>query len=372
MKIIAVILLTVSSLTFAAEDPLKILTWEGYVTTADIININTVLAEKGYAIKAEVIQPFASGPKQMFNLLRQNECDISFLTLNYIKMQNGKLTSLLQSIDVDSPRLSHYKTLRPELTHIPMGVVNNSPLYIPFGGGAYGIWANMKHLKREDIPKSIKELWLPKWQGKLSLTSGQIQPNIALVMLAMDMPPYHINDLLNLPESDAQLFSNRREAITISRGQALQLTTQLYRQVPRFWDGVPDYGDDILLTASYGVEIAQLNQRGGQWEFVSFVEGSTTWLDTINFSKSLKGKRLEAAEIVANYFLSKTAQTRIVTELGMVAASTLVDSNPLLDANPAFFSEYLFWPPYNSTATNIMNSMSDKAMKAAQEVSSLN
>jgi spermidine/putrescine-binding protein len=356
-----------NSAPLAAQETLKILTWEGYVQQQDLTNINQKLKADGYDITAELIQPFASGPLQMFDIIRQGNTDISFLTLNYIKMQDDKLVSLLQPINIDSPRLKNYQKLRPELTRIPMGMVEQKPLYLPFGGGAYGIWANMKRLTPEQLPTSIDELWLPKWRGKLSLTSGQIQPNIALVMLAMGLPPYYINELLNLPEKDPLFFRNRKQAINISKGVAQEKLNQLYQQVAYFWETVPTYQDDVLLTASYGIEIAQLNAQGGQWQFINFDEGSTTWLDTINFSIDLEGKRLEAAEIVANYFISKEVQTRVVNELGMVAASTLVDANPMLDANPYFFSEQLFWPPYTKTATNIMQSMSSRAMRKRNE-----
>jgi spermidine/putrescine-binding protein len=356
-----------NSTPLVAQDTLKILTWEGYVQQQDLTNINQKLKDDGYDITAEIIQPFASGPLQMFNMIRQGNADISFLTLNYIKMQDNKLVPLLQPINIDSPRLRNYQELRPELTRISMGMVENKPLYLPFGGGTYGIWANMKRLTPEQLPTSITELWLPQWQGKLSLTSGQIQPNIALVMLAMGLPPYHINDLLNLPKEDTLLFRSRRQAINISRGMAQEKLNQLYQQVAYFWETAPTYQDDVLLTASYGIEITQLNAQGGQWQFIKFDEGSTTWLDTINFSIDLEGKRLEAAEIIANYFLSKEVQTRVVSELGMVAVSTLVDTNPMLDANPYFFYEQLFWPPYNKTATNIMQSMSGRAMKKRSE-----
>jgi spermidine/putrescine-binding protein len=369
IKLVGVVLLSCLAFHSIAKDELKIFTWEGYVTSDDLDQINSKLQQQGYNIQAKLIQPYASGPKQMFDILRQGECDIAFLTLNYIKMQGEKIAPLLQKINTRSPRLSHYAHLRPELTNIPMGMGTTGPLYIPFGGGAYGIWANMTKLTQAELPTQLNDLWHPKWKGKISLTQGQIQPNIALVLLSMQMPPYYINDLLSLNEDNPRFYANRRQAIRVSRGPLQQKTSRLYRQVARFWDAAPDFGDDILLTASYGIEIAKLNAQGAKWQFVHFKEGSTTWLDTINFSKALTGKKLEAAEIAANYFISKQAQTRVVEELGMVAASNLVENNPLIDDNPYFFSEAMFWPPYNKTANNIMQTISDKAMAQASQES---
>lgn len=351
--------LTMLSAPVYAKEILRIFAWEGYVTPADLISVNTLLEEQGYDIEAKLIEPFASGPEQMFNIIRGRQCDVSFLTLNYINMQGEKTSKLLQAIDSKSPRMPNYAKLIKGLTNIPMGMSAQGPLYIPWGGGAYGIWANMKKLSDADLPLSVKDLWRDKWKGKLSLSKGQIQPNIAIVMLAVGKPPYHINNLLTA--------GNRAEAIDFVNKEAQEKTNLLYKQVKHFWDGVPDYSDDLLLTASYGVEIAAENAKGGRWQYVQFKEGSTVWMDTINFTKDLTGKKLEAAEIFANYFIGKEVQTRVVNDLSMVSVSTLVEKNPLLDSNADFFSAQMFWPPYDKIADNIMKGMSDTAMAAAKK-----
>lgn len=356
---IATTMFLIFSALAQAKDTLRVFTWEGYVTADDVKAVNKLLEAKGYDIEAKVIEPFASGPEQMFDIIRSGKSDISFLTLNYIKMQGEKTSKMLQAINTASPRLSNYEKLRKELKAIPMGMAKEGPLYIPFGGGAYGIWANMKKLKKPDLPKSVTELWDAKWKGKLSLSKGQVQPNIAIVMLAMGKSAYYINDMM--------IAGKRDEANKFSVGEAQKKTDLLYGQVARFWDGSPDYKDDLLLTASYGVEVATENAKGGKWEYVQFSEGSTVWMDTINFASSLTGKKLEAAEIFANYFIGKEVQTRVVNGLSMVSVSTLVDSNPIIDSNPKFFSEKMFWPPYDKIADNLMKKMSDTAMGAIKK-----
>ncbi|ACA87635.1 ABC transporter substrate-binding protein [Shewanella woodyi] len=354
--LLASTLAMVSPISHATEI-LRIFTWDGYVTPQDLTAINQQLKVHDYNIEAQVISPLASGPEQMFDVIRSGKCDISFLTLNYIKMQEEKTAKLLQVINTQSPRMPNYKKLKAELTALPMGVVKQGSVYIPFGGGAYGIWANMNKLTIDELPVSVKDLWDDKWTGKLSLAKGQIQPNIALVMLSMDKPPFYINDLIN--------SGHRRQAMQFVADEAQLQTNLLYQQVHSFWDGTPSYDQELLLTSSYGVEIENKNAEGGQWQYVQFEEGSTVWLDTINFAKHLSGAKLEAAEIVANYFIGKSVQNRLVNELGMVSVSNLVENNPLLDNNPDFFSKQMFWQPYDKTADNIMDLMSDAAMTQA-------
>lgn len=353
------LLLTCLSLmtVIAKAETIKVFTWEGYVTDADVEAVNQLLKQQGYGdFDIKVVQPFAEGPEQMFKILRNNAADISFLTLNYIKMQNDKIANLLQPINSKSTRLSNYQKLSKRLTQIPIGLKDSQPLYIPWGGGAYGIWANMAKLSPSELPTSVKDLWLPKWTGKLGLSSGQVQPNIAIASLAMGRAPFYLNDLAESRKSLTSEFKSNSEL-------QIKMNT-LYQQVGQFWTAGPDFNDpNILLLASYGIAASAANKAGGNWQLVKFDEGSTAWLDTINFHKNLKGKKLEAAEVFANYFIGKTVQNRVVNELGMVAASTLADSNPLIDENPNFFDVKLFWPPYKKSADNVMIKVSESAMK---------
>ena len=79
----------------------------------------------------------------------------------------------------------------------------------------------------------------------------------------------------------------------------------------------------LEIISSWGPEIDALNQQGGNWQRLRFHEGNMYWLDALAFNHKLEGRRLEAAEIVANYFISQQVQLRITRQLSMKAASTL-------------------------------------------------
>ena len=355
--LISIAIVFFGAIGLTQAETIRVFTWEGYVEPHEVSAVNAILKEKGYSeYTVEVIKPWAEGPEHMFKVLRAGKADISFLTLNYIKMQSDKIAKLLQPINTASSRLSNFSKLSPALTAIPMAMHNDKPLYLPWGGGAYGIWANMDKLKASDLPSSVKELWDKKWKGKLALSSGQVQPNIAIAALAMNKAPFYINDMA------ADRAALAKESDTNS---PIQLkVNSLYSQVGQFWPGGPDFSDpNVVLVASYGIAASAVNAKGGNWQLINFKEGNTVWLDTINFHKDMKGRKLEAAEIFANYFIGKDVQERVVNGLGMVAASSLVGKNPLIDTNPNFFSVEMFWPPYMKAADNVMLLVSDRAMK---------
>ncbi|MBF0300454.1 MAG: extracellular solute-binding protein [Oligoflexia bacterium] len=339
-----------------ATEKLRIFTWEWYVLEEEVKEVNQLLKQQNYDIEVEVIKPWAEGPEQMFDVIRGDKCDISFLTVNYIGMQKARTAKLLQPINTSSPRLSNYKHLRAELTNLEMGLQDKKPLYIPFGGGAYGLWADRNKVKESELPSSYSDLLSPKWHKKLSLTKTQVQPNVAIALMSLGKSPFYLNDLVKNGKME------EANELAKPNGELQKRVNALYAQVATFWDGAPFYIN--IIEASYGVEIIRENSKGAKWGLIHFKEPNTVWMDTINFHKSLSGKKLEAAEIFANYFIGKKVQTRVVEGLSMVSVSRLVDKNPLLDENPKFFDANLFWPPYEQDADNLILRLSNIAMKA--------
>lgn len=359
---LSILLLILTSLSFTTThaEPIKILSWEGYVSPQDINTVNGILKNKGYKHQLEVIQPWAEGPHQMYSLLKNNKADISFLTLNYINQKAGKIARLLQPINTNSPRLTNYKYLLPELTGISMGTVNNEVLYIPWGGGAYGIWANMNKLNNNQLPHKVADLWDRKWFGKLSLSKGQTEPNIALASLALGKKPFYLNHH-TIPSRELYKMTSADSSIQ-------QKVNGLYQQVGAFWEASPTFSDDLLLVASYGFGAAQANKEGGNWKLIDFEDGNTVWLDTINFHKNLSGTKLEAAEIFANYLIGKKVQQKMVNQLGMVGVTNELISNPMLQDNPNFFKNELLWPPYNKKVSMVLRKLSKQAMRNRKEL----
>jgi len=349
-------------LVVMAKQPLRILTWEGYVTQEELQEVNLLLEKKGYDYHAVLVEPYAEGAEQMFNLIRTNKVDITFLTLFFIRMENERTAKLLQPINIKSPRLSNYADLLPSLTHLSMGLnAAGSPLYIPWGGGIYGFYIDRNKVAAKDIPRSVKDLWLPRWADKFSLNKTQEWYNIGLSLMSLNQSPFYIYHL-------AQMQSRREMRTSIDpKGELQQKLNNLYANAGGFWEASPEFKPSFSIVSSWGPEIVRENSNGANWQLIQFKEGHMAWLDTINFVKALEGKKLEAAEVLVNYFISKKVQSRIVKQLSMVAAHSKVEANDTLGNSRELFRAHMFVPPYDKVTYNAMKQMADRARKGTKE-----
>jgi len=341
------------------KQPLRILTWEGYVTETELKEVNQLLSDKGYPYTAELVKPYAEGAQQMFDLIRGQKCDVAFLTLFFIKMENEQTSTLLQAINTQSPRLTNYKELRKSLTHLPMGLNEaREPLYIPWGGGAYGFYVDRNKVAEQNVPKSVSELWLPKWKNKFSLNESQPWYNLGLALMTMGASPFALHNLA--------LSDRRNEIVNMIRsgGELQHKTNTLYQNAGHLWAASPTFKPKLEIVSSWGPEISHENKQGGNWQKINFKEGDMVWLDTINFVKGMNGLKLEASEIFANYFIGKKVQSRIGRELSMVAASSKVEVNKTLGDADKLFSNGLFVPPYDAISYSVIKRMTDKAINS--------
>lgn len=357
--ILSVLLIGIASNTVQAKQPLRILSWEGYVTDTDIQAVNKLLDQQGYDYSVQVIEPLAEGASQMFDVIRANDCDLAFLTLFFIKMEREQTAKLLQPINTASPRLTNYKHLQKKLTHLEMGMYGEKPLYIPWGGGIYGFYANMD--KVSVPPESVNDLWEPKWHKHYSLNGSQEWYNLGLSMMSLGDPPFYLNSLVEQ--------GNRKKLtlFTAKRGELQRRLNSLYQGATELWEASPTLNEDLWVVSSWGPEIGQANEAGGNWQLINFKEGNMIWLDTLNIVKGVTGKKLEAAEIFANYFIGKEVQERVVSKLSMFAASSLAEENPLIDQNEDFLRSEFFVPSFHHTTHNLMEKMVKRARAESSE-----
>ncbi len=340
---------------YAATTPLKILTWEGYVTDQDVTVLDKQLAYEGYPFHVEIVKPYASGAEQMYSLLRAGDVDITFLTLFFIKMSHQRIQKYLQPIDTTSPRFTHLDSLVPQLTDIAMGKEGNDLFYLPFGGGVYGFFSNDPAVGASG---DVNMLWRDELQGKFSLNTSQPWYNVGLALMALGKPPFYLNDLI--------LKGKRREAKIFATTKVLPKLTALYRSSGATWSISPSFNDGLSVVSSWGPEIFRQNAQGGSWRKIDFTQGDMVWLDTLNLAAHLEGQKLAAAELVLNYFISPQVQKRVASELSLYPAhpGALPYANIAIDTGS--FRSDMFVPPYNFIADNLINTITDEARKQAR------
>ena len=346
-------------LSLHAAAPLRIMSWEGYVTPSDIARLNLLLDKAGYPHDVTVISPLAENAAQLYEQLRLDRCDIAFVTLFFLKMEHQQLTRVLQPINVDSPRLSNYAFLLPGLQRIPMGMQGDRPLYIPWGGGAYGFYIDADRIKSADFPGSVADLWLPRWAGKYSLNAAQEWYNVGLSLMSLGYSPFHLQQLV--------MAGQREQAIALAHadGPLQRQLTALYRNSGHLWQSVSRAAPGLEIISSWGPEIDALNQQGGNWQRLQFSEGNMFWLDALAFNRTLTGRRLEAAELIANYFISQQVQLRITRQLSMKAASTLGYRQDEDFRWLQAVDRQSVVPPYDAATHGIMKRLLNRAHEAA-------
>ncbi len=346
-------LLFIVPFLLTAKESIKIFAWEGYVTDLDIKNVNLLLEHSNYQYEAVLIKTVAEDAEQMFSVIREKKCDIAFLTLFFIKMEGNKTARLLKPVNTKSPRLFNYKYLDKDLTHIPMGLLNDQPLYIPWGGGIYGFYMNEKD--KHQVPDTVADLLEEKWKNRYSLNKGQFWYNVGIALQSINLHPFYLNDLA--------VAGNRHELakLTGPNSPLQNRLNLLYQNAGALWTAGPEFEENLQIVSSWGPEIQKQNMKGSNWQLVNFKEGKQAWLDTINFTKELSGKKLEASEVIANYFIGKSVQKRISEQLSMIPASTQVKNRGLLSDYPKIFKNGYFVPPFNRLAHSIMKQMVNRA-----------
>lgn len=349
------LLITLGQVALALE-PLRVLTWEGYVQVEDVKAVNALLTTKNLPYYVEVIKPYAEGAEQMFDLIRGQYCDVSFLTLFFIKIEKEQTARLLQPINQNSPHLSNYSDLLSNLIQLDMGLDNQqNPLYIPWGGGVYGFYIDYNKLGADEVPKSVKELWHEKWRGRFSLNKTQAGYNFGLALMSLGKSPFHLYHLIQ------QGSREELKALMHPEGRLQVQLNLLYQNAGNLWTSATEFHPELSIVSSWGPEIQAKNEAGGDWRLIKFEEGQMVWLDTINFVKHLKGEKLAAAEVFANYFIGKKVQDRIADELSMMPALPAANKNSDLGQMQELYQEPMFVPPYDEVTYGIIKKMANVA-----------
>lgn len=339
-------------LTDEIPSNINLLAWEGYVSQVDVENINTLLKNQGYNYQVELYPQNAENAEQVYYLFRLREVDIGFITLSFFNGHGLNFFKLLQPINIDSPRLTHYPNLVKRFVEAPDGILNEQRYYVPFGLGFYGFYLNRTHYPDLISPTSVSDLFTESYRGLFSLCISQPIYNLAVVLKSLKYPPSILEDMIKNGERSEFIKLMNKDSVISNKLQSL------YRQAGDFWYESPNLRQQkIAIVSSWGPEIGKSRKAGIQWEKINFSEGDMAWLDTLAISGSIKGRKLEASEIVINYFISSDYQNKLLNDLNIYPV--IYDEEHNLDT--------VMLPSSSLLINNMVDSLSTHALAELNE-----
>lgn len=163
----------------AADDagPLALLEWSGY----EIPDFTKAFTSKYPNAKLDF--QFADGGASFFSKVKTGAAtvDIAHPCSNWTATWVDN--DLLAPIDVS--RLSNWEQLDPTMRGL--GKVGDQVYFIPWDWGFDSMIVNTDTVKAEDIPTSWKDLWDPKYAGRIAL-EDYAEVMVALAATAWDLP----------------------------------------------------------------------------------------------------------------------------------------------------------------------------------------
>lgn len=331
-----------------AETVLRVLEWEGYLSTSKE-KFERHAKSKGLDIRLEFVQPYISGPEDIYKKVRFGQADVVTPTNNYFKLEDNKLAKLLAPIDFS--KLPHYDRVNAALRDADYDRIGAEKFSVPLLGGSYGLAYNAA---RVDAPTTWSVLWDPANKGRVSVTGAQIEANFYTALLLDGVDPTILYDFFDLAEGEA--VKTRLE----QRIRDLRANTQHY------WQGIGgDFGngvdkavmDELNYSTTYWFMLKELRDRGGDWRIASPAEGQTIWLDTMAIAGPVKDDpaKWEAAHLLLDFMLADEQQQFIHDTWGSVVVNANVAKK--VGVEDFYADTRLLWRPLSKRTQNYYNNL---------------
>lgn len=341
--------------TAAAATELRVLEWEGYISTFKS-EFEAYAKAKGKAVTLTFPKAPIASADDIFTALRNGDVDVVTPTHNYYKGENAKLMQLLEPLDVS--RIGGYDSLYPPLRQSSALRDEAGKVYgVPLLGGSYALAYNTS--KVQSAP-DWRDLLTPAAKGRFTVTSDQYEANVYQMALLAGVKPADIYDYDRYTETQ--------------RRQVAENLKLLVGNAAGFWGGMPYPKDMVGLdyVTDYWFGVAAANKAGQSWRIAKTATPSTVWLDTIALARSASkdASKLDAAYLLLTFMTSAETQARVHQEFGSVVVSAAARS--LLPPDKAaqlpgedFFVEQFFWQPLTPRTRNAFKLMWDAALKDA-------
>jgi len=315
-----VLVLTIipSFFSFAEENVLRLLVWEGYTPEAYIHQFEKEIQSKyGIPLKMEI--SYALTDNDFFNLVRDKKVDLITVGHYSIKDRQFKYVPRGIILPFNLKNIPNYTGLLPDFMNADYDTINGKIYGIPVANGPYGLAYNTKVFRQ--APQSWKIFWDPAYKSKYVIGRDEYIYNIGITAMVMGYSRDMITsfDALNNPE-----FRRKLRQLAVNAGS--------------FWVGI-DKPEDLLgmdLAMAWGDSLKPLKSMKQDWKMANPVEGTMWWLDEYAITWALAGKPLlkKIAEAWVNKSLSSDFQrNHIIGELGAYPVVTHIKKPPRKNKN---------------------------------------
>jgi len=347
----------------AAPVTLRVFEWEGYIApfAADFeayakaqgvdVTLNFVKDEKGN-------EKFITDADDIYQVVREDGCDVVTPTNNYFKDSGGRLLKVLAPIDIK--QIPHFGDLVSNLRTATYADEDDKKYAVPLLGGGYSLAYNADRVK--EAPKSWSILLDPTAHGHTSITNSQYEANIYVAAILTGTNP-----------ADIYSWDN------INKDKIAEVLGRMTENVKAYWDSNPDINlmaTDLDYITDYGFGVAFANQKGQHWRFASPVEPTTVWQDNISLTPTAldSPEKTRAAYLLLNFMISPEIQARIGQMYGVVVPNPKALEKVAVDqrdqvrvATDAFFKPDLIWQPLDKRTRGGFKTLWDTAVDKAKE-----
>lgn len=287
----------------AADDPgpLALLEWSGY----EIPAFTDAFTSKFADVKLDF--QFADGGASFFSKVKTGAAvvDIAHPCSNWTATWVDN--DMLAPIDVT--RLSNWDQLDPTMREL--GKVGDQVYFIPWDWGFDSMIVNTDTVKAEDIPTSWKDLWDPKYAGRIAL-EDYAEVMVALAAAAWELP------YPDLSEADLQVVKDK--------------LIELKPNVKTFWAAASEVvqlmqSGEVDMAYGWNDTFANVLKAGVNATYIEPKEGRAGWVCGFVVPKTTQHYDLALSYIDAA--ISKETGARLIDEYFLghpnVEALTLAD-----------------------------------------------
>jgi spermidine/putrescine transport system substrate-binding protein len=250
------VLICISTLSFAADNSVNVYTWSGYIPNEVIQKFTK---ETGIQVN---ISEYDSN-ETMYAKLKASSAGYDVIIPSSYFVERMMRQNMLHKLD--KSQIPNFKNLKHTLLNEPYDP--NNDYSIPYLWGTTGIVVNSKYFKKGEIT-SWKDLWNPKYKNQLMMLND-VRDVFAMALLALG---YSVND--SDPKHIERAYLKLKELLPNIKIFNSDAEQTIY------------IDEDAILGMGYNGDIHLTQKENPDVQFIYPKEGFTIWIDCLAVVKN--------------------------------------------------------------------------------------